>query len=882
MHRAFHAMQTPLTAPDGQPTNAVFGFFSMLSKTLKLLRPDALVVAFDDGKPTARIEALAQYKIQRKPTDPDLKAQFPIIKELLEAMQVPVACIPNVEGDDILGTLSLQGEACGMEIYLATSDRDAYQLVTESTKVISQGRGADGPRIIGPAEVFDRCGVTPDQIIDYLGLKGDTSDNIPGVPGVGEKTATKFLVEYGTLDAVLQAAAAGKVKGKVGQNLVEHRDAAEVSRTVATILRDIPLDIDLEDVSFGNYSADDIQAVFMHYGLRSPLNWMIQFANLAGSNSESANPSAESDQNPHNPQAISSPYTGVVLSTSGDTLFDNEQVLAKGSTGTKDSSNGSDNTTGIIRNTSVAADLAQLIQSNERIAAESLKELFEQIVPLDSAIAPEIDPNELDSEGDFDLSLAAYLLASHKTNFSLAAIALEYLGTDINELSSSGEDDSDTDTDNKDVQKAVLIARLAAVLENRLDKDSSLELFRTMELPLIPVLTRMERAGISIDLARMDELAQLGRDRIETLRSEVFELAGTDDFNPDSPKQLAEILFDRLGLPVIKKTKTGRSTNAAVLAELKAHHPIAEKITEYRESTKLQNTYLEALPKLIATDGRIHTSFNQAVTATGRLSSSSPNLQNIPVRTEAGRQIRTAFVPKQGWKLLSADYSQIELRVLAQLSQDAGLIEAFNSGEDFHAETAARIFGLDGQHLEGAQQVDPALRSRAKAVNFGIIYGQGPHGLSQALDIAYGEAKEIIDRYYATFPGVKRYLDQLVQEAHDQGWVATYFGRKRHIPELKSGNRSLRAFGERTAMNHPMQGTAADLIKLAMIAVDQQLRESGLQATMLLQVHDELVFEAPAGELDQLRQLVVAAMTDVAPDFTVPLEVSVTVGDTWS
>ncbi|MCL2680374.1 MAG: DNA polymerase I [Coriobacteriia bacterium] len=904
MHRAFHAMRTPLTAPDGQPMGAVFGFFSMLSKALSLLGPDAVVVAFDEGKPTARIEVLAQYKIQRKPTDPDLKLQFPIIKELLAAMHVPIASVEHIEGDDILGTLSLQGEQLGMRVYLATSDRDAYQLITQRTSVITAGRGTEGPRIITPTDVVKRYRIAPEQVVDFLGLKGDLADNIPGVPGVGEKTAALLLKEYTSLDAVLAAAEAGEIKGKVGQSLAESREIAEISRQVATILRDIPLGIDLETLQFGSYNSADITGSFMRYGLRSPLGWMLKYGKqdqqqtdfvAAESDLQSESPASDSATVQERPLAAS-PYVGVVISSSGDTLFDNEQTLTLATLAAAADSSDDKFSNGVrtLRDTSIAVALAELLQSEQQLAAADIKALFSEVAPPDNTKDCSLDPKSLDATGYFDVRIAAYLLASHKTDFSLKMVALEYLGVDLDELPAKyfaeagdtaadehSKDDSSTASSKAHAAgEARLVAQLATILEERLQADDSLDLYRSIEVPLIAVLARMERAGITVDRKRLDELAAYGRDRVAELRAEVFELAGTADFNPDSPKQIAEILFDRLNLPVIKKTQKGRSTDAKVLAELAHHHPIAAKITEYREFTKLQNTYLDAFPRLIAADGRIHTSYNQAVAATGRLSSSHPNLQNIPVRTELGRRIREAFVPCcSDWKLVSVDYSQIELRVLAQLSNDPELIEAFNSGEDFHARTAARIFDLP---LDQAADIDPGLRSKAKAVNFGIIYGQGPHGLSKSLEISYGEAKAIIDRYYASFPRVKAYLDETVAFARQHGFVTTYFGRKRHIPELLSLNRAVQAFGERTAMNLPMQGTAADLIKLAMIGVDARLRAENLQAKMLLQVHDELVFEAPAEECDQLCQLVTRVMTSVAPDFKVQLEVNVAVGDTWA
>jgi DNA polymerase-1 len=466
----------------------------------------------------------------------------------------------------------------------------------------------------------------------------------------------------------------------------------------------------------------------------------------------------------------------------------------------------------------------------------------------------------------FDCGIAAYLLESNRSSYAAAALSADYLCEPLPEPSGDA---------GRAALEAAVMVRLAPELERRLEQDSSAEVFRTIEMPLVPVLARMERVGVGLDIAVLNELSTEAAERIDALQCEIFDLCGTR-FTIDSPKQLSEILFEKLGLPTQKRTKTGFSTDASVLATLAPLHPVAAKIVSYRELTKLKSTYIDALPTMLAHDGRLHTSFNQTVAATGRLSSSNPNLQNIPVRTELGRRIRAAFVPATAGDLIvSADYSQIELRVLAHLSRDAGLIEAFTSGEDFHAATAARVFGVP------VGEVEPGMRAKAKAVNFGIVYGQSAHGLADSLKIQHSEAQAMIDRYYATFPRVREYLDETVATAHRDGVASTLYGRKRRIPELVSNNYNLRSFGERTAMNHPMQGTAADIMKLAMIEVDRRLRADGFAARMVLQVHDELVFEAPATELRALSEMVGDAMGGVG-DLAVPLDVCVASGKNWA
>jgi len=872
IHRAFHALPETMTAPDGRPTNAAFGFISMLIKLVADLRPDGVVVAFDCGKPAFRMEALEQYKVHRPPTADSLRAQFPIVKHLLEALDVPIVEVEGWEGDDILGTLAVRGDAAGMRVLLVTGDRDAFQLVSDRVKVVTTKKGISDIVVYGPAEVEERYGVTSAQVPDYLGLKGDTSDNIPGVPGVGEKTAAKLLQQYGTLDAVLEAAP--DIPGKLGENLTQHRGAAIASRIVATICCDVPIDLDLESVRFGDFDPARVAAAFGELRFTSLLDRVLPLRTLAGAVDGTGDPAAAPAlaaapmpaaapcvtgpaalERVREWAAFGGPWLGVVFGSAGETLFDDARDLAVASGGE----------TALVSTADAQDALGALIESG-RIAAPDAKALLQELCPADEAAPCDVRVHAADASRLFDVAVAAYLLESNRSSYDTASLSADYLGTP---LPAATDDQPDA------AVQARATAALATELERRLAEDGSLAVFTGIEMPLVPVLVRMERVGVGIDRTVLDDLAEETRAGRDALRCEIHGLAGCE-FTVDSPKQLGEVLFERLGLPPGKRTKTGYSTDASVLAGLAPLHPIAEKIVTYRELTKLTSTYIEALPRLLGEDGRLHTSFNQTVAATGRLSSSNPNLQNIPVRTDLGRRIRAAFVPAEpGDVMVSADYSQIELRILAHLSQDAGLIEAFTSGEDFHTATAGRVFGVS------PDEVSPGLRARAKAINFGIVYGQSAHGLADSLQITHAEAQGMIDRYYAAYPGVREYLDATVAEAHREGFAVTMYGRKRRIPELASGNFNLRAFGERTAMNHPMQGSAADIMKLAMLEVDRRLRADGYTARMVLQVHDELVFEAPVGEVERLSAMVCECMSGVA-ELAVPLEVSVAIGPNWA
>ena len=898
LHRAFHALPVTMTAPDGRPTNAAYGFISMLLKLTESFWPEGLVVAFDKGRPKFRSDVLERYKIHRPPTPEDLRPQFGIVKELLAAMNVPVVECEGWEGDDLLGTFAERGEKAGMRVLLFTGDKDAYQLVTEKVSVVSTKKGITDIVVYDPAGVEERLGVRPDQVADFLGLKGDTSDNIPGVPGIGEKTAAKLIQQYGSLDEVL--AHADEVPGKVGESLRANTEEALQSRTVATIRRDVPVECDIDSPMWGDIDGDAVVRVFGEYRMVSlvervlalgrkhnrrgvePTAPMPSPASAGGSDlsaefgapvavSEAvAQPSStpacapESWPTVTGAEALAALHSaldaGAVIAASaddaGDSLFPCDDIAFALPSGV----------VAIVDGTDAPEALLDAL-SRGTLVAPDLKWLAQRYAPpgdLHSKLTPFLDAWE--PSRTFDVSVAAYVLESNRSAYDVSTLYGELTGHPLpacdEALARMGA-------------HAQAALALHPVLSDRLKSDAGTECYERIDLPLIPVLARMEDVGLGVDPEVLADLAAEIGTRIDAVRADVFSLAGTE-FVIDSPKQLGEVLFDKMQLPAGRRTKTGFSTDAQVLGALADEHPIAAKVIEYRELTKLKSTYVDALPRLIRDDGRLHTTFNQTVAATGRLSSSNPNLQNIPVRTDLGKRIRAAFVPaSSGDVIVSADYGQIELRILAHLSQDPGLVEAFTGGLDFHTQTAARVFGIDPAHLDAEH------RRRAKAVNFGIVYGISAHGLSNQLRIDRNEAQEMIDRYFAAYPRVRAFLDETVVHAHETGYATTMYGRRRHIPELASSNHNLRSFGERTAMNHPMQGSAADIMKLAMIAVDDRLRRDGYASRMVLQVHDELVFEAPRDEVERLAVMVRDEMNGAA-EMDVAIETSISWGDDWA
>lgn len=897
MHRAFHAVPPTMNAPDGRPTNAIFGFLNMFLKMIDAFNPDGVVVAFDKGKPRVRMEMLPQYKAQRPPMDPDLHAQFPMIKELLAALNVPILQSEGWEGDDILGTMARLGEEAGCDMLLVTGDRDMYQLVTEHVNVVSTRKGLSDVAIMTPESVDDLYhGITPALVPDFYGLKGDTSDNIPGVPGIGPKKASALIAKYGSLDEVI--AHADEVKGKMGENLRAHIDDALLSRKVATIRTDAPVELDFDETSFPAFSADEVSAALGTLGITAMQNRFL--ALIGGEGGAAAASSVFEIPAMVRAAAGDADALGAVAAEVSRAIDAGEWVAAvvdddkeegalfgltrtlwlATSKGLFALEEGDGASTAVVDGFNfahgvIAGVLARLFMEG-RVASPDTKALLHELSPIDSSEPELMDPLAADSTRIFDTVVAAYLLDSDRSEFDEAYLADTYLQMAL--PAARGAGGAGEDAPAPAARTAALTLALVAPLRECMARENAANVFDGIEMPLVPVLAKMERAGMLVDPDRLRSLSEGLATQITEVERSIRDLAGDETFNIGSPMQLSHVLFDVMGLPTkgLKKTKRGYySTNAKVLSDLARDHEIVRLILDWREKSKIKSTYLDTLGPLRRGDGRVHTTYNQTITATGRLSSSDPNLQNIPTRSELGRTVKTAFSAGEGSVFLAVDYSQIELRLLAHLSGDEHLVRAFNEGEDFHAETAARVFGVP------VSEVTPDLRSRAKAVNFGIVYGQQAYGLSQSLHISMTEARDMIDRYYEAYPGVRTFLDNVVARAKQTGYAETMYGRRRHIPELKAKNPQLRGFGERTAMNHPMQGTAADIIKIAMARVSRRLEEEGFAAHMILQVHDELDFECPIDEVERLTTMVRDVMEHVA-DLRVPLIAEASTGVTWA
>ena len=907
-HRAYHAVPPVMKLADGTPTNAVHGFMNMFLSFYEKAQPDAVICAFDAGIPQFRLEAVKQYKAQRKPMDNELRVQFPIIEEMLESMGIPVVKVEGWEGDDVLGTIADKCEKLGFETLLVTGDKDANQLATDLTKIVNMKKGVSDVAILGPAEVKEKYGVSVDQFIDYLALMGDSSDNIPGVPGIGPKSASALLQKYESLEGLYEHI--DELKGKQQENIRDNKDAAYVSRTAATISKDVPIDIDLENIAFPNFDQDTVSETFLKFRMRSALSGVLKLIGVVPEESSPEDSKAE----PSQPSPAIKQEEKVVLKEpklcfenylegenalalskkliKGDfaiaishkqeapvqtSLFDEEiaskypeyKNLLLGISNNKE--------TAILEGDSAIETLVEITKSNHEVIAENAKAIFE--ILFDEFIGAD-DFYKLNF---YDVSLAAYLLNSSKSEYSAVDAWQQVFGSLLPTLDIEPEEgEKKTEQSFIDKKNKILQLRLARrasasfalreFLDKRLSEDNADKIFKDIEIPLTKVLVQMQVVGTKIDRAMLDKLSVKTAKLLEHLKSEILELAG-EEFNIDSPKQLSHILFEVLGLPAKKKTKTGYSTDAEVLSDLSAIHPLPAKIIEYREYAKLKSTYIDALPALADKNDIVHTTYNQKVTTTGRLSSSDPNIQNIPTRSEFGNQIRECFQPLQKDEVfLTADYSQIELRVLAHLSQDKGLIEAFTSGNDFHAHTAANVFGVS------VDKVTPDMRRKAKAVNFGIVYGQQAFGLSQSLKISMGEAKQMIDSYFSSYPQVRKYLDKVVEDATFKGYAETMFGRRRYIPELTATNKRFRGFGERTAMNHPMQGSAADIIKIAMIRVSESISKQSLKSKLMLQVHDELDLSLDKSEIDTVTEMVKTEMEN-AVKLDVPLVVDIATGE---
>ena len=862
MHRAYHAVPPTMNAPDGTPTNAVFGFCSMLFKFIEMAQPDGIVCAFDAGKPQFRIEALEQYKAQRPPMDDELRCQFPIIESLLESMNIPVVKVKGWEGDDILGTVAARDEAKGYQTLLVSGDKDVNQLVTNLTHVVTTKQGITDVVIYDPEMVEEKYGITPSQFPDYLGFMGDSSDNIPGVPGIGPKSAQKLLSQYGSMEGVYENL--DKLKGKQLENIRDNRELAFLSRKIATIVTDLDFELDVDEVSWPSFDAETVTEAYKAIRFSAHLDKLLKLVGQEG-----AAPTAPAFELA---EALEGKEAIALIERA---LSEGERVSVAFSKPTQESLFAPEITLAVTTTQGVA-----LVESDEalsvfaRIAKEGsfaaldAKAALHEVYPVDSSESALLSDADVLGCDAFDAALAAYVLNSSAGKYPLEALVEAYLDMAVPEA----HDDKEAAS-----IESQIVAALVPMLESKLEADGTASVYRDIDLPLLGVLAMMERNGAPIDSKALADLGASTQVEIDELKAKIYDLAG-EEFNVDSPKQLGHILFEVLELPHGKKTKSGYSTDAQVLKKLSEIHELPATVIHYREYAKIKSTYIDALPNIARRygDGRVHTSFNETVTSTGRLSSSDPNLQNIPVRTDFGRKIRACFgALNPGDKFLSADYSQIELRLLAHLSNDEHLVAAFNSGADFHATTAARVFGVP------VDEVTPQMRSRAKAVNFGIVYGQQAFGLAQSLEIPMYEAKEMIDRYFEAYPGVRAYLDQTVAVAKEKGYAETMFGRRRHIPELAARNAVQRGFGERTAMNHPMQGSAADIIKMAMNEVARRLIEEEFETRLLIQVHDELDFSVPEHELERLSAMVKDAMENVA-ELSVPLIADVSWGDTWA
>jgi DNA polymerase I len=956
IYRGYFALP-PLTTSKGELVNAVFGFCSIVLRGIQDIRPDYVAVAFDLPGPTFRHEQYAEYKATRQRMPDDLRDQFPKVREVVMALRLPVYELAGYEADDVIGTITVDAERRGLDTTIVTGDLDMLQLVTDHTRLMTTRSGVENTILYDPAKIFDRFELVPGQMIDYKALKGDPTDNIPGVPGVGEKTAAKLIREFGTLDAVYERIEEVK-PDKLREKLAEHRESVFMGRDLSTIVRDLPVEFDLEAARLGDYDRETVIRLFREYEFRSLIERLpamtgetagdaaealrnvatdgsVPAARVAGA----ARPSGWGTARPAMPPSEGG---GLQLSLDFDAV---SRPLVPGAAETPAAMASSDAETpttvapaAVASRVPVIVDpgdlptaLAAAINDPSRIEihagvgiaalepwlaaqpavgiglllddprprrgapvalalagadgrtiavegaddATALRHLLERLaVPV---VAHEVKPllvarigDDLDAPATpvaFDTQIAAYILNASLRSQAISDVVAEQLDlilppvAELDNLARAG-------------LEALSAIAVRDTLERRLHEEGLDRLYAEIELPLIAVLARMEATGVALDLDALALLATEFGAEISRLEAEIYADVG-HEFNLGSPKQLEQILFYELNLPKGKRTKTGYSTDASVLEDLRPAHPMIDKLLEWRTYTKLRSTYVEALPSLLASDGRLHTTFHQAVAATGRLSSSDPNLQNIPIRTPLGRRIRRAFVAgAPDLTLVAADYSQIELRILAHVSGDEHLRDAFARGADIHRETAARVLHKDPADVTLGE------RSMAKMVNFGIAYGMSDFGLSSRANIPRAEAQDFINTYFATYSGISYYMLAIKEQARSQGYVTTLLGRKRHIPELAARNPTLRAAGERMAINMPIQGTAADIVKIAMIRLEERLRDGGFRARPLLQVHDELLLEVPRSEVDRLVPLLRATMESALP-LDVPLTVDVKAGDDW-
>ncbi len=888
-YRAFFALPTDLATASGQVTNAVFGFTSMLLNLVRDHRPDQVVITFDRPEPTFRHQRLDTYKANRDSAPDILREQMGLVRQVVATLALPVVEMPGWEADDVIATLTDQAVARGDDVVIVTGDRDSYQLVRDPhVKVLYNRRGVSDYVLYDEAGILERTGVRPEQYVHYAALRGDPSDNLPGVPKVGEKTAARLVSTYGDLDGIFAHTA--EQTPALRRNLEENEAQARTNAELMALVHDVPLEVGLGDLDQGDIVADDVLQLF---GLlefpslvpRLAEAWPELFGDGAAAVPDApvleaetavvdtaADAAAALGRLAALPQVAvaagwvgtpgRSELTGVALvedSDAGDVVWIPAELLV-GAAGAEPGA-------------SLGSAVGSVLCGDPAVVGHDVKPLIRSLLGLG------LDLTRL----TLDTKLAAYLLDPADTAYSLVDLLRRHTGMELAGAESAGDGATQGQLDldgtavaesQRVAREALAVARVAAPLIDSLDAHGLTSLNDSIEVPLVRVLARMEHLGVGVDVDVLRALNASLTEECETERAAIVAAAG-EEFNVNSTPQLRTVLFERLGLTPQKKTKTGYSTDQATLEKLQGEHPIIDHLVRYREVEKLRSTYGEGLLAEVAADGRIHATFNQTVARTGRLSSDAPNLHNIPVRSEEGRRFREAFVPAAGHELLVADYNQIELRVIAHLAQDPGLIEAFRTGQDIHTTTAARVFDVDPADVTVEQ------RSKAKMVSYGLAYGMEAYGLGQRLNIPTADAQVILDAYFAAFPSVKEFMERTVAEARDRGYTETVFGRRRRIPELSSGQRNVRMAGERQAMNAPIQGLAADIFKVALVRLDRAIDERGLGSRLILQVHDEVLVEVPDGELDDAVDVVTHAMSG-AFDLSVPLAVNLSHGSSWA
>ena len=865
INRAFYALPD-MSNSDGLKTNAIFGFVRMMFKIIEDYQPTHMSVAFDKKAPTFRHKQYADYKAGRKKMPDELGQQLEPLKELLDKFNINRLELAGYEADDIIGTVAKLGEENNFKVYIVTGDKDAIQLASHKTTTLITKKGVGEVEEYNYDSVVERYEMTPTQFIDLKGLMGDKSDNIPGVPGVGEKTGIKLLKQYSTIENLIEHT--DELKGSIKKKIEENKELALMSKELATIITNVPLDIKLEDLEYGDYNKDDVIEKFKEFGFTSLISKLLEMDGGETSIKEEVNLKVQHLDNVEDFIEKAKENKKVII----DVIGREGNILDKKVINVFLSLDGEEI---YYINEDELSKIESLLSDSEiKKHGYDLKEDYILLKPY------EIELNSM----NFDITIAEYLIDSKSsTSYECSAIAMKYLTRKIKskeDLLGKGakaKKFDEIDFDELSAYTADIINTIACVypkMEEKLKETEMDGLFYHVEMPLVEVLGSMEYIGMKVDKDQLNELKEKFTTIINELENEIFELAG-EPFNINSPKQLGVILFEKLGLPVIKKTKTGYSTNAEVLEKLRDKHEIIDKITDYRQIVKLNSTYVEGLLKIInPKTGRIHSSFNQTITTTGRISSTEPNMQNIPVKTEMGRDIRKVFVADDNCKLVDADYSQVELRVLAHMSGDENMIDAFKHGEDIHSKTASQIFDVDIKDVTSKQRIE------AKAINFGIIYGKTDFGLSQDLNIPVPTAKAYIESYFSKYPKIKEFMDNAVETATETGYATTILNRRRYIPEIKASNFIVRNQGKRFAMNAPIQGSAADIIKVAMVNVYNKLKENEMKSKLILQVHDELIVEAVDEELELAEKIVREEMEN-AQSMDVKLDVDLNTGNSW-